>query len=121
MDLEEAQAIVAAHRQMEQEKAKAERRLLIGRYFKYHNSYGDDERWWLYATVTGVSEWGHLYGWSFEHTVTGKFSIQTHELLHIVSEGWREIDSAEFWGEASKMSTMILAQLLPNVEGASTL
>ena len=36
---------------LDDKKRKEENQALIGKYFKFHNSYGSGEKWWLYAKV----------------------------------------------------------------------
>ncbi len=49
-----------------------------GKYFKYHNSYGGNEKWWLYVYCSGVSEDARFICSTFQVTPMGLIEIETH-------------------------------------------
>lgn len=113
--LKAAQAVIAAHRQAEEDKKAAANRLLIGRFFKYRNCYScpdtEADYWWLYATVTGVTEFGSCNGWSFQHTATNEWNLQHDEHLGTIPQGWQEITAVEFWHAAGNFAAGVLSQM----------
>lgn len=55
-----------------------ERVKLIGKCFKYANSYGNgSDQWWLYTKVTGVSDNGDMAGISFQDDGNGRLTVET--------------------------------------------
>lgn len=97
--VEEARAVIAEHQKEEQsKKAEEVRRLYVGRFFRYRNSYGElREKWWLYAHVTGVDQFGHPIGVEFQDDGQGKLELR-HDtsLITVPSPGWSEITAEEF-------------------------
>lgn len=59
-------------------KERAERNAsLVGKCFRYHNSYGGGyEKWWLYARVIGVDEWGQPLLFKFQTTSSDEIQIE---------------------------------------------
>lgn len=68
---------------------------LLGKHFKYYNSYGSDERWWKYAKVLSVKD-GYPHAFTFEHTSRDAIEIESHVGGYYASGGWEEISEAEF-------------------------
>lgn len=57
---------------IESERDAKESAKFVGRCFKFLNSYGTGEKWWLYFAVTGFD--GQLIkGFQFEHKSDGRF------------------------------------------------
>lgn len=117
MNLKQAQAVIAAHRRAEEQARTAEHRKLIGRFFKYRNCYScpqtEADRWWLYATVTGVSEeYGWAEGWQFQRTSQNEIKIELEQRMNTIPDGaWVEISADEFWREACKMAAAVSAHV----------
>lgn len=90
---------VLAEYQDQQARRKAEaNKKYIGRFFKYRNTYGaEGGSWWLYGTVTGVEEFGRLYGITFQETSDKRIEITYDDptLSTIVGDG-NEISADEF-------------------------
>lgn len=111
--LEQAQAVVNAHREAERaEKIKAAR-ALIGRCFKYRNSYGvggPHEKWWLYAIATGVDALGTVVALSFQRTSNDTIEIENKARIFIGS-GYEEIRPAEFWKAAAQIRKEVRRRL----------
>lgn len=107
-----AQTVIAEHRRLEQERERAARLPLVGKFFKYRNSYGGGEDW--YAAVTGINEWTKPEGWSFQLTTRGSIGIEHRAFLStlpLTSGGWQEIPATEFWRQAQKVSTLVASRL----------
>lgn len=75
----------------EQRKIK-ENAKLVGRCFKYHNTFGSGKKWWLYARVITGGYW--LKSLTFQHTTRG-FEVVTGESFH-PSIGYIPISKSEF-------------------------
>lgn len=111
--LEQAQAIVDAHREAERAAKIKTARTLIGRCYKYRNSYGvggPHEKWWLYAIATNVDALGLLVGASFQHTSNDTIEIDPKARIY-VEHGWTEIKPAEFWEAAAQIRTEVRHRL----------
>lgn len=73
---------------------------LVGKCFRYWNSYGQDEHWWLYARVDGTDNYWP-YSFQFQKTSQNEFRIETLKTF-TSSERYKEISEAEFsqaWSE----------------------
>lgn len=113
--LEQAQAVVNAHREAEfAAKIKASRKL-IGRCFKYRNTYGTGDKWWLYALATEVDSLGRLLGLSFQHTSHDAIEIELKSsaigIGGVITAGWTEIKPTEFWEAAAQIKTEVRHRL----------
>lgn len=87
--------------EIEKQEAEERNRSLIGKCFKYRNSYScpqeDKDYWWMYMKVSGVSGTS-LRVWRFQTDKYGKVDIEpdtmfSQEMIHI---GRHEIPLAEF-------------------------
>lgn len=113
--LEQAQAVVNAHREAEfAAKIKATRKL-VGRFFKYRNSYGTGDKWWLYAHATEVDSLGRILGLSFQHTSQDIIEIELKTsaigIGGVITAGWEEIEPSEFWEAAAQIRTEVRHRL----------
>lgn len=104
----EARRIVQESMDAEKAREVAEKRKLIGRFYKYYNSYGGDyPRWWMYGRVEAVSESGYITGLTFQRTSRGIIEIEIEGPMHVhpESEGtgacWQPITASEFWKAAA--------------------
>lgn len=84
------------------DKERAERNAgLVGKCFRYRNSYGGDRpKWWIFGRVVSLQE-GYLTMFDFETTSDGTISI-TPSNTRLSIEGWEAIDSNTFdfhWNE----------------------
>jgi hypothetical protein len=86
-------AQAAAWEAERKERAKANRKL-VGKTFKYRNSGGGDEQWWLYAKVQGAKD-GNLLLFKFEQTPWGH-QIEISNPRPRLTDGYVEIPAAEF-------------------------
>jgi hypothetical protein len=71
---------------------------LIGRCFRYQNSYGGDkEKWWLYMRVTRVDD-GSLRAMRFEEDCYGRVNVDPNAwIMHgEISYGWKPISRSDF-------------------------
>lgn len=110
--LEEAKAVIAAFHKEETRKRVAENRALIGKFFKYRNSYGSGEKWWLYVAVTGVDGGGTPTGWRFQRTSNDTVEIERKTWLSgVPNGGYQEITARAFWAEARKLRALLVGQL----------
>lgn len=81
-------------------KERAEKALsLVGKCFKYHNSYpcpeSDADRWWLYALVTGVDGEG-LKMFMFQHDKYGQIKVDLRAGSPSLTDGYVPIEREEF-------------------------
>ena len=82
---EKLQAIVAEGHEARKELNKIEEKEdtkknlpLVGRCFKFKNSYGSGDSWWLYSEVLGV-EGGFFKYLTFQECTHGKISVELRE------------------------------------------
>lgn len=93
-------------------KEKREQALaLVGKCFKYRNSYGAGEKrdWWLYAIITGVK-----YAWpeAFEFEMDCNGEIRITRKSHIfLNNGWTEIHKSVFLREWRKLNQKITSMV----------
>lgn len=74
---------------------------LIGKCFKYRNSYscpnGDANKWWLYVKVTKVTSRGEMNAFQFQTDIYGKLEIEAdHRVPLSFSGGYMPITAGEF-------------------------
>jgi hypothetical protein len=82
-------------------KRKADHAKLLGRCFKYSNSYGGDSRWWLYIKVTGDDGyWPRTF--NFQTTDRDEVLFRRNHQSHISGGGYIPIAAAEFRTELKK-------------------
>jgi len=74
-------------------KDKANKKL-IGTCYRFRNSYGGEENWWLYAKISG-SEDGFLNLMTFEKTSRGQIEIRPSETRSSL-DGYKLITPEEF-------------------------
>ena len=67
---------------------------VVGRYFKYHNSYGSGEDWWKYLKIVSEGEYWPI-GIAFQHTSRDSVEIETDKTVTSIG-GWEEISQAEY-------------------------
>lgn len=90
--------------EIEREENEAENSALLGRCFKYRNSYSlpqsDDDRWWIYRKVTALDD-GMPVFFSFQTDIYGKSEVEKKESFGSVKD-WQEIPESELqdaWGD----------------------
>lgn len=83
----------AAWEAEKKDRAKENRRL-IGKTFKYRNSGGGGDQWWLYAKVQGIKD-GSLLLFKFEETPWG-IQIEIDYPRPSLTDGYTEIPMSEF-------------------------
>lgn len=67
---------------------------LVGRCFKYNNSYGGGDRWWKYARVIDAGDhWPVAI--AFQHTTRDSIEIEVNKCFMRL-DGWQEIPEAEY-------------------------
>ena len=66
----------------ENAELKVQNAKLVGKCFKYRNTYGGSHErwWWLYAKVTGVTARGELEGIQFQDDGEGRLTVETKYL-----------------------------------------
>ncbi len=78
-----------------------------GKYFKYHNSYGNDVKWWLYVHCTDITEDAKMLCTTFHVTPLDLIEIETG-----VKGEWlfqRQITKAEFTKALSEIKKLVNA------------
>lgn len=98
-----ANQVLAAARAAEEADKVAENRQYVGRFFRYHNSYGPDAKWWMYFAVTGIQSYGGCTGWSIQRTTEHEVQVALKARAYITNGGYSEITPAHFWREAGKL------------------
>lgn len=69
----------------------------VGKCFRYRNSYGSEEDWWLYAKANRITDDGHLEVHEFQTTPRGEIKIEFGRKHYFrMSEGYQEIDVDQF-------------------------
>lgn len=85
-------------------KRKAEHERLLGRCFKYRNSYGDGGSWWLYIKVVAIGDYWP-YALKFQTCVRGEYTEFRLEVRDLITglpangrdgSGYIEIPRSEF-------------------------
>ena len=92
-------------RRREYEKRDRENAALVGKTFRYRNSYGTpDEGWWLYGRVTGAED-GNVNMFRFQTDCHGRREREPAHtsLSERRLEGWKEIPADEFEAEWRKL------------------
>ena len=87
-------------REIEETENMKASKALVGKFFKYRNSYScpkPNEYWWLYTTVTGVTEEGNPLAWNFQKDIYGKVEVESDMFRPSLSAGYTEISAQEFW------------------------
>lgn len=66
----------------ENAERRAQNAKLIGKCFKYRNSYGGSHErwWWLYVKITGVTTRGEFEGIQFQDDGEGRLTVETKHL-----------------------------------------
>ena len=87
---------------------------LVGKCFKYRNSSGSGEKWWLYLKITAVDD-GNLRAFEFQQYSNGEIHIQPNDLIYhgrnlTEDGGYIEIKPAELQREWVKIRDLIVAQ-----------
>ena len=84
-------------------------RPLVGKCFKYRNSYGSDENWWLYKKILSISDRAWLNAFMFQKTSRGNWEIHFNETYISLLDGYISISEEEFnqaWKEClNELST----------------
>lgn len=66
--IENAKEILGRARAWEQETNRLVREGYVGKYFRFLNTYGGTDQWWMYGTFTHVDDTGTLRGWTIQRT-----------------------------------------------------
>jgi uncharacterized protein with NRDE domain len=96
--------INAQMRKLQAERSKLEEaerfernRDLLGKCFRYRNSYGPDSRWWLYAKVVKVTKDGTITTFEFQTDSQGKTDVRPKAIhFRCLLDGYMPISTAEF-------------------------
>jgi hypothetical protein len=82
---------------------------LVGRYYKFHNSYScpqnESDYWWIYQRITGINEYGNLQAISFATDKNNKMTIEEEHSVYL--DRWIEITEDEFRKQWNKFVTKI--------------
>lgn len=86
---------------IEEREIAKEATSFVGKFFKYRNSFGTGEKWWLYLKVLSYSE-RHFTTLQFQLQSDGKIEIERRDWMHANSlirsdSGHIEIEAKEFW------------------------
>lgn len=74
-------------------EAKERNSPLVGRYFKYRNTYGFGESWWLYLKVIGLEDSAFRVV-QFEITETGRHEACATSKMSL--DNWQSITLSEY-------------------------
>lgn len=96
------------------EKIRSPKRLkenlkAVGNCFKYHNSYGSGERWWLYAKVVSADDCG-VKAFQFQDT-GGRLEVEKRFHLYAHMSGYEPISENEFYTAWQAFKAKIIAPL----------
>lgn len=84
---------------------------LVGRCYKFHNSYGGGlPKWWLYKRVLSV-EGSYGTGWSFQQDCNGKIEIDFAQAWMPLPVSGQEISEEEFVAAWANILKAIEAEL----------
>lgn len=102
--LKQAEAEEVAVRTRVSELRAEARRLanekLVGKCFRYENSYSATEKWWMYTCVTGIAADGRLLGSTCQQATSGQITFENEWLSEHILSGSSEISLAEYRLEA---------------------
>ena len=86
-------------REIERAQERAENEKLIGKCFRYRNSYScpetDADYWWIYARVTGLDEGGEPSALEFQTDKYGRTKIEVGAMFS-PKIGWQECTARHF-------------------------
>lgn len=83
-------------------------REMVGKCFKYHNTYGGDRKWWLYAKVTKAGRyWPEAF--TFQNTTRG-FEVVIEKGFSS-NIGYIEISEAEYSRALAQFKAKLLRAL----------
>lgn len=88
---------------IEASEKKAKAKKLVGKCFKFRNSYSSDKPWWLYIKIVGFTESGNLICFEFQTNCYGKAEVETTTMFGNLHEGYIEIKESEFYKEYQKL------------------
>jgi hypothetical protein len=85
---------------IEGKQRAAEHAKLLGKCFKYRNSYGgssEADGWWLYVKVTKIDARGEMKAFQFQTDKYGKLEIEAnYRIPSSLSSGYTPITAGEF-------------------------
>lgn len=83
----------------------AANRSIVGKRFKYLNSYGSGEKWWLYRRVLSVTG-DRCTAFEFQHTSENivEIKLEKHGFL---GDGWEEIPEHEYRAAWSRVMSIV--------------
>src|SRR5687768_11199384 len=91
---------------LEAEERNAANASSIGKCYRYRNSNGGGENWWLYMKVLRTED-GHLIGHKFQTQPGGNIDIEPEYPVYFdMSGGWEQIAERDFhraWTECQEM------------------
>lgn len=112
---ETALSIVQEHQNVESanenRRIERENKKLIGTYWKYSNSYGSGEKWWIYSKIIGV-DGATLKKINYQLTTHNKADIIEQDQTSYsgrqgMDRGWTKITYREF----TKGTNIVLKKL----------
>lgn len=114
MDIEEAKKERARLSKIihdaEDRRIEEENQKLLGRFFKYSNSYscpeGPQDRWWLYAHVIGATG-GTVEMERFQTDKYGKIEVEPRYTGFGFLSGYEEITEAEYRKALAKVKERV--------------
>lgn len=78
---------------IDEKRREEENAKLIGRCFKYRNSYGSGKKWWLYTKVTKGGYWPQAF--SFQQTSHKTYEVRSEESFPSIA-GYVPVSEGEF-------------------------
>jgi hypothetical protein len=92
---------------IEQAETDAKNKKMIGRHFRYDNSYGSSTRWWLYSKVISLKD-GNIITLEFQTTSAGEIKINpSREHYRNMHSGFDLITKREFEAEWAKVQQAV--------------
>jgi hypothetical protein len=105
-----ARVATAALSRAKQRVHDAENQAVVGKCFKYRNSYSCHEKpsdyFWLYLKVVKAAG-GRLETFTFQTDNRGRFEVETRSNLYHINEGYREISGKEFQSAWDKLMSRL--------------
>jgi hypothetical protein len=85
---------------IEEAESILENENIVGKCFKYRNSYScptqEEDYWWIYSKVIGLTDDGCLRVWHFQKDRSGEFMVNPNSLEYGM-ENHTEIPEIEFY------------------------
>jgi len=113
--VEKAHDILKREKEYTEASKAAERARHVGKCFRFRNSYGGSDRWWMYGIITHIDTMNNLRGWTIQHTPHNVIELDTNARCNI-SDNMEFITKNEFNEAVRDFYTTITDQIAECME-----